>query len=33
MFEAALGRKGPRLIEAQVVQDIKPMIALVRKSQ
>jgi acetolactate synthase I/II/III large subunit len=32
-FEAALGSKGPRLIEAQVVQDIQPMIDLVRKSR
>jgi acetolactate synthase-1/2/3 large subunit len=31
-FEAALGSKGPHLIEAQVVQDIRSMIELVRKS-
>ncbi|MDM0106554.1 acetolactate synthase large subunit [Variovorax sp. J22R24] len=30
-LEAALGSKGPRLIEAQVAQDIKPAIDLVRK--
>ena len=32
-FEEALGSEGPRLIEAQVVQDIQPMIDLVRKSK
>lgn len=32
-FEAAVGSKGPHLIEAQVVQDIQPMIDLVRKSK
>lgn len=32
-FEVALGSKGPHLIEAQVVQDIQPMIDLVRKSK
>jgi len=31
-FEAALGSKGPRLIEAQVVQSIQPYIDLVRRS-
>jgi acetolactate synthase-1/2/3 large subunit len=32
-FEAALGAKGPCLIEAQLVQDIQPMIDLIRKSK
>lgn len=32
-FEEALGSHGPRLIEAQVVQDIQPMIDLVRMSR
>jgi acetolactate synthase-1/2/3 large subunit len=32
-FEAAMGSKGPHLIEAQVAQDIQPMIDLVRKSK
>jgi acetolactate synthase I/II/III large subunit len=32
-FEAALGTKGPRLIEAQLAQDIRPMIDLIRKSK
>ncbi len=31
-FRAALETKGPRLIEAQVAQDIQPMIDLVRRS-
>ncbi len=30
-FEAALGSMGPHLIEAQVVQDIQPVVDLVRK--
>ena len=32
-FEAALGTKGPRLIEAQLVQEIQPMIELIRRSK
>jgi acetolactate synthase I/II/III large subunit len=32
-FEAAMGSKGPRLIEAQAAQDIQPMIDLVLKSR
>jgi len=32
-FEAAMGTKGPHLIEAQIVQDIQPMIDGIRKSR
>ena len=32
-FEAALHTKGPRLIEAQIVQNIQPMIDLIRRSK
>ena len=32
-FEAALRTKGPRLIEAQIVQNIQPMIDLIRRSK
>ena len=31
-FEAAIGTKGPRLIEAQIVENIQPMIDSIRKS-
>jgi acetolactate synthase-1/2/3 large subunit len=31
-FEAAMGTKGPRLIEAQIVENIQPMIDHIRKS-
>ena len=31
-FEAAMGTKGPRLIEAQIELGIQPIIDLVRKS-
>jgi thiamine pyrophosphate-dependent acetolactate synthase large subunit-like protein len=31
-FEAAIKAKGPHLIEAQIVEDIKPMIEYIRKS-
>jgi thiamine pyrophosphate-dependent acetolactate synthase large subunit-like protein len=32
-FEAAMGTKGPRLIEAQISQNMQPLIDLVRKSR
>ena len=32
-FAAAMGSKGPRLIEAQIVQDIQPMIDQIRKAR
>ena len=32
-FEVALCTKGPRLIEAQIVQNIQPMIDLIRRSK
>ena len=32
-FEAAMDTKGPRLIEAQIVQNIQPMIDLIRKTR
>lgn len=32
-FEAAMNTKGPRLIEAQIVQDLKPMIDAVHNSR
>ena len=32
-FETALGTKGPSLIEAQIVQNIQPMIDLIRRSK
>jgi acetolactate synthase-1/2/3 large subunit len=31
-FEAAMGAKGPRLIEAQIAENIQPMIDYIRKS-
>jgi acetolactate synthase I/II/III large subunit len=32
LFEAAMVTKGPRLIEAQIVEDIQPMVDYIRKS-
>jgi thiamine pyrophosphate-dependent acetolactate synthase large subunit-like protein len=32
-FEAAMSTKGPRLIEAQIVQNLKPVIDAVHKSR
>jgi acetolactate synthase I/II/III large subunit len=32
-FEVAMDTKGPRLIEAQIVQNIQPMIDLIRKTR